>query len=255
MHRFYLPPEQARGQPLLLTGGEAHHALQVLRLREGNRLEVLNGVGRRLLCQVAGCSRKEVTLQILEVAEQSEPPVRITLLQAIPKGKNFESVIQKATELGVSRIVPVLSERVVSQLDDRDHAPKVQKWQATAIEAIKQCGQAWLPQVSPPVSIAGFLQRGESFDLPLIASLHPGRKHLRHYLRSHETAGAATLKSACVWIGPEGDFTPEEVDAITAAGALPITLGSLVLRVETAAICALSILAYELRLVADRAGD
>jgi 16S rRNA (uracil1498-N3)-methyltransferase len=166
-------------------------------------------------------------------------PCRITLLQALPKGKLFEAIVQKATELGAARIVPLLSQRVVVQLNKNEAARKAAKWQSIAGEAIKQCGATWLPHVEIPTTPEQFLARKEHFDLALVGSLQPDAKHPREYLRSQP-------KSAAVWIGPEGDFTPPELEAITKSGAHPITLGPLVLRTETAAIYCLSIINYEI---------
>ena len=246
MHRFYLSPAEIKaGSPLTLAGREAHHALHVLRLRRGDELTVLDGAGREILCAVENFDRDKVQLALREAKTVPAPPCPITLLQAVPKGKIIESIIQKATELGVARIVPLLTERVVMDLDDKHAVRKAEKWQQVAIEAIKQCGAAWLPRVESPVTPKDFLARAEKFELPIIASLQPGALHPRKYFDKFDAQHGRKPQSACVWIGPEGDFTAEEVAAIIAAGALPITLGRLVLRVETAATYCLSILNHE----------
>jgi 16S rRNA (uracil1498-N3)-methyltransferase len=178
------------------------------------------------------------------------PPHQISLLQAIPKSKLFEAIVQKATELGVSRIVPILSERVVAHLDEEDGAQKADKWRQVAVEAIKQCGSPWLPQIELPVTPKQFLARKEKFELPLVASLQSDRRHPRECFREFQSEHGRLPASVCVWIGPEGDFTPAEINAIKAEGALPITLGRLVLRTETAAVYCLSVLNYELQATA-----
>ncbi|HLP75352.1 MAG TPA: RsmE family RNA methyltransferase [Candidatus Paceibacterota bacterium] len=246
MHRFYLPPNESKSDLLLLGEREAHHASHVLRIRRGEKVMVLNGTGGELLCEVLDCQRKRVELKVID--RKSIAPLRfnITLLQALPKGKIIESIIQKATELGVARIVPLLTERVTTKLDDEGADHKGGKWQQVAIEAIKQCGAAWLPRVEAPVTPAEFLARKENFDLPLIASLQPGSRHPREYFEAFRAKNGRAPRSVCIWIGPEGDFTATEVSAVEAGGAGPITLGKLVLRVETAAIYCLSILNYEL---------
>jgi 16S rRNA (uracil1498-N3)-methyltransferase len=246
MHRFYLPPEQCQEPNLLLTGREAHHAQHVVRVRRGDRVAVLDGAGHELLCEVQGYDRDELRLVLLEKRFQPAPASRVTLLQAVPKGRIMEAIIQKATELGVSRIVPLLSERVVPQLEDKTSAHKAGKWRLVAIEAIKQCGSAWLPQVVPPVTPNAFLERAESFEMSLVASLQSGSLPGRDLFRAFHAKLGRTPRSVSVWIGPEGDFTPEELRIIQASGALPISLGRLVLRVETAATYCLSILNYEL---------
>ena len=247
MHRFYLSPEQCRDSTLRLADREAHHAIHVLRVRRGERIALLDGAGHEFLCEIQDLGRGAVQLSIVQQNFVPPLPCQITLLQAIPKGKLFESIIQKTTELGVARVVPVLSERVVVRVDDEDSAQKTEKWRQVAVEAIKQCGSPWLPQIEPPVTPKQFLARKEKFELPLVASLQSDRRHPRECVREFKAAHGRLPASVCVWIGPEGDFTPAEINAIKAEGAQPITLGRLVLRSETAAIYCLSVLNYELQ--------
>jgi 16S rRNA (uracil1498-N3)-methyltransferase len=246
MHRFYLPPERCAGEALRLDGREAHHALRVLRLKFGELVAVLDGMGNEFLCTVDSSSRDAVMLSVSLKNYTPPPPCSITLLQAVPKGKTIESIIQKAVELGAHRIVPILSGRVVMQLDEEDSEHKRDKWQQVAVEAIKQCGAPWLPKVEVPTTIEQFLARMESFDLCLVGSLQKERRHPHECFSEFQAKHKRLPQSVGVWIGPEGDFTPEELHSIQAAGALPISLGRLVLRVETAAIYCLSILNYEL---------
>jgi 16S rRNA (uracil1498-N3)-methyltransferase len=242
MRRFYLPSQDCLSDHPVLTGSQAHHAADVLRVIVGDHVAVLDGAGGELACRVETVTRKKVQLQVQERTTEPPPPWRITLVQAIPKGKLLEAIIQKATELGVWRIVPLLSQRVTTHLEGDSIEHKAEKWRQTAVEAIKQCGQRWLPQVEPPMTLPAWLARREKFDLTLVASLQDDRRHLRAYL----PVGARRPQVLCVWIGPEGDFAPEEMEAIKGTGALPITLGPLVLRSETAALCALSIIHHEL---------
>ena len=266
MHRFYLPPERCADATLRLEGREAHHALHVLRLKPGKLITVLDGVGNEFLCAVKNSSRDAVTLSVSLKNFAQPPPCSITLLQAVPKGKIIESIIQKAVELGARRIVPLLTEHVVTQIGEKDRANKREKWQQVAIEAIKQCGAAWLPQIETPTTIEALLTRRSSeskpgsqpstfnlqpstFDLSLVGSLQKERRHPRECLQEFQAKHGRLPQSVGVWIGPEGDFTLEELHAIQSAGAKPISLGRLVLRVETAAIYCLSILNYELNSV------
>lgn len=246
MSRFYLPPEQCQGPVVTITDREAHHALHVLRLRRGDAATVLDGAGHELRCEVQDTGRSQLTLAVREKRTAPPLPCQITLLQALPKGKLIETIIEKATELGAARVVPLLSERVVTRIAEDGAAQKAEKWQWAAIDAIKQCGSPWLPRVEAPLTPQQFLQRKEQFELPLVASLPRPAQHPRQYFQAFHKQHGRRPASACVWVGPEGDFTPEELDAILAAGALPITLGPLVLRAETAAIYCLSILSYEL---------
>ncbi len=247
MHRFYLPPESCRNNSLRLDGREAHHALHVLRLKRGERVAVLDGAGNEFLCAVENAAKDSVTLAVEKTNFTPALPCPITLLVAVPKGKIIEGIIQKAVELGASRIVPLLTGRVVMQLDGEGAESKREKWRQVAIEAVKQCGAAWLPAVAAPQTIAEFLARGEKMELPFVGSLQTARRHPREWLEEFQQQHGRRPHSSGVWIGPEGDFTLDELQIIEASGAKPITLGALTLRVETAAIYCLSFLNYELR--------
>lgn len=245
MHRFFLNPEQCRGDLLTLTGGEADHALKVLRLQPGEKVIVLNGSGGEFLCKVLSGKGKLVMLSILESRSIPPVPYRITLAQALPKGRLFDSIVQKATELGVFEIVPLVTERVVTHLEDKDQTHKQHKWRSVAVEAIKQCGSAWLPKIAAPATPQQLVKRGPEFELALVGSLQPGAQHPRRFLQAFQSEHERMPRSACIWIGPEGDFTVQELALIESSGARPVTLGPLVLRTETAALYSLSILNYE----------
>lgn len=247
MHRFHLPPEECQSPTLTLTEREAHHALHVVRLRRGERVSVLDGTGHEFLCEVRDAARESVTLAVLHKNHIAPLPYHVTLLQAMTKGKAFETVIQKATELGAFRVVPLITERVVNQPDEEAAAGKVEKWRFIAIDSIKQCGSAWLPHIEAPILLKAFLAHHERFELLLVASLQSDRHHLREVLDDFRIEHGRLPKSVGVFVGPEGDFTPVEMDAIKQGGALPVTLGPLVLRSDTAAVYALSVLNYELQ--------
>jgi 16S rRNA (uracil1498-N3)-methyltransferase len=247
MHRFYLPPVNCREAVLRLDGREAHHALHVLRIRRGERVTVLDGAGAEFFCDVESATKNSLVLAVKEKQFTPAPTCPLTLLVAIPKGKLIEGIIQKAVELGAHRVVPLLTERVVTQLDGDGAEAKREKWQAVAIEAIKQCGAPWLPKVGAPQTIAEFLARGEKIELSLVGSLQTERRHPREWILEFQKQHGRLPHSAGAWIGPEGDFTLAELQAIEAAGAKPVTLGRLTLRVETAAVYCLSFLNYELQ--------
>lgn len=245
MHRFYLPPEECRADVLTLTEREAHHAARVIRVRRGEPAVVLDGAGKTFHCEVAETSRDAVTMTIKRVEESPAPACAVTLVQAIPKGKILDSIIQKATELGARRVIPLLSERVITQIDEDNAESKTGHWRTVAVEAIKQCGSPWLPIIEPAIAPGELLARREAFELWIVASLQPGSRHPGEWFREFREREHRNPESACVWIGPEGDFTSEEITRVIEAGAKPITLGRLVLRCETAATYCLSILNYE----------
>ena len=247
VHRFYIPPAAWNPDALRLDEAESHHALNVLRLQPGEKIVVFNGQGTEATAQLLPESTKRaVILQTLHRAKTPPLPCRVTLAQAIPKGKNMDLIVQKATELGAAEIAPLLSERTVTRVESDENASvKQAKWQATVIEAAKQCGQNWLPTVALPQTPKEFFaaRLPGTFDLMLIASLQSDSRHLRALLAEH----AAKPRNALILVGPEGDFTPAEIGLAKSAGCRPITLGPIVLRTETAAIYCLSVLSYELQ--------
>jgi 16S rRNA (uracil1498-N3)-methyltransferase len=247
MHRFYLPPEKCRNSNLELTDAEAHHALRVLRIQPGERVTVLDGAGQELICDVRAATKRTIALEVQHKSFSPPLPCQITLLQAVPKAKAMDYIVQKATELGAARVVPILSERTVIQLESGNSMDKAEKWQQIAIESIKQCGSPWLTRIEAPVTLKNYLARREKFDLPLLASLQDDRRHPREFIQQFHDEHNRAPATACVWIGPEGDFSPAEMNLIKAEGALSISLGRLVLRSDTAAIYSLSVLNYDLQ--------
>lgn len=230
-----------RPTEIVLAPDESHHLIRVNRARVGDPVVVFNGQGAEWTCECAEADRRAARLIVKSTRRIPTPAATVTLAQALPKGKTFDQIIRKATELRVSRIVPLVSERTEVRLDDARADSKHGKWEATAIEAAKQSGNAHLPEILPIQALDSFLKTADSFDLKLVASLHPGAGSLRPVLQNQ----AETPQNAVWLIGPEGDFTPDEIAAATTAGFVPITFGPLVLRCDTAAIHALSLLQYE----------
>lgn len=246
MRRFFLEPAEWSGSSPSLGVSESHHAADVIRVGPGDRITVFDGCGREAMATVAGSSGGRLEVKIGPETRTAPLPCAVTLAQAIPKGKSLETIIQKAVELGASRVVPLLSERSVVRIDKEDAPRKQAKWTEIALEACKQCGQNTLPAISAPVSPAHFLAEPGQSELLLVASLQPDSRHLKSILADFAAERGKMPSSVTVLVGPEGDFTPAELGAAKSAGFLPVTLGPIILRSETAAIYCLSVLSHEL---------
>jgi len=246
MHRFYIAPNAWNTDALVLSGTESHHARNVLRLEPGDKAVLFNGRGREVTASVTSTSGRSVEFRKLHEAVTAQLRCRIALAQAIPKGKNMDLIVQKAVEIGAAEIVPILSDRTIVRLDEDDATQKQEKWQTVAIEAAKQCGQNWLPPVAKPCTMAQFFSERHRFDLQLIGSLQSDALHLKQILADYSATHGDRPTSVLMLIGPEGDFTPAELNLARSSGCRPITLGPIILRVETAAIYCLSVLSYEL---------
>ncbi|MFT4636978.1 MAG: 16S rRNA (uracil1498-N3)-methyltransferase [Verrucomicrobiales bacterium] len=246
LNRYYIPLESWNLQDLALTGEEAHHCREVMRHDVGDKLVVFNGCGTEAMATVRKSGKDRIELDSKGVTKSERFPISLTLVQAVIKGKTMELILQKATELGVSKVVPLLSERTVVKLDAKERAKKRAKWERILIEACKQSGQNWLPQIEEPQPVETFFKQVPSEELLLIASLHPGARPLPDIVQEATDIRSHRPTSALIMIGPEGDFTPAEMATAQRQGCLPWALGPIVLRSETAALYTLSVLGYEL---------
>lgn len=246
MRRFFLPPEQCKDREFSLTGTEARHAIRVLRIQPGEIVTILDGRGTRRECRVARVEKHALHLEVNSISTTPPVPCPITLAQGLPKGKSMDSIVQKATELGVARIVPVLSEHSEVRLRPADLQPKVDKWTAVAREAMKQSGNAWMPEIRAPVDPAHALEQCRNCEIQFAAILGPNARNLKTWSQKWSGPQFRLPSSIALWIGPEGDFSKSEIQALRTARVHPITLGPRILRCETAALAALAILHHEI---------
>ncbi len=245
--RVFCQPPTADPATLTLSPEESHHLVVVNRAPIGATVVAFDGRGTEWICELASDHKNAATLKVRFQQRRPALPFEITLGQALPKGPSMDAIVRKATEIGARYIVPLQSERTEVHLDADRSGKKIEKWQTAALEAAKQCGNPYLPEISPQQTAARFMESARGYDLKLIASLQPGATSLKHVLADFRRNHNREPRKVVWLIGPEGDFTPAEMNLSHAAGFLPITLGPLVLRCETAAVYALSVLSYELQ--------
>jgi 16S rRNA (uracil1498-N3)-methyltransferase len=235
MARFFLEPICWTGEAAL-TGDEARHCARVLRAKPGDVITVFDGCGRSAEATILQVRKELIPLELGEIRQRHAPAPRIILAQAVLKGKAMEWLLQKAVELGVNAIQPLLTRYAVAQPGDE----KADKWQRLVLEACKQCGQDLMPEVLTPMDFQSWIKQAPA-GLKIIGSLAGNPAPLRDLVREH----LAEAETATLLIGPEGDFSAQETEQALAAGFLPASLGPLVLRAETAALFGISALRYE----------
>ena len=240
--RCHIPPDAWNPSRLVADDDEAHHLIHVLRVRPGQPVEAFDGAGRTAEAEIDVIQKHRVELRVLQQREHPRPAVELTLIQAVPREQKMDLVIQKATELGVSRLVPVLTRHSLVRLRGDAGEAKQARWDRIVINAAKQCGAVWLPDVAPPQPMTDFLAARPPLDLLIVCSLEPDAQPLKDVLRAKRSAPPHRIAAL---VGPEGDFSQEERAAIRTAGAIPVTFGDLTLRTETAALYALAALKYE----------
>jgi 16S rRNA (uracil1498-N3)-methyltransferase len=234
LNRVHAEPPLVAGAEVLLAEAAAYHVARVLRLRAGAPLILFDGTGADFRSEITAVDGDRVRVRVGErSAGLRESPLAITLVQAVSRSERMDWTLQKATELGVRRIQPVLSARSVVRLDERQSAKKLRHWQAIVAGACEQCGRSVLPEVRPPLELSPYLA-----DAP--------REGQRLVLSPSGPASLAGLASTAarveLLIGPEGGLDDSELDAAARAGFMPVRLGPRVLRTETAGIVALAVL-------------
>lgn len=244
--RAFCPSLEEEPHTLTLDPAESHHLVVVNRAQSGAPVVVFDGQGREWDCELTVDSKRAAELTVRASRPVSVRPHHFAIAQALPKGGTFETIVRQATEIGVSEIHPLLTERTQVHLDASRSTRKQDKWRTTALEAAKQCGNPWLPTIAPLQPYTDWLTTTDDYELKLIASLHSGATPLGPTLSACRDR-LGRLPRRVLWaIGPEGDFSPAEMTQALDAGFQPITLGPLVLRCDTAATYALSILSHEL---------
>jgi 16S rRNA (uracil1498-N3)-methyltransferase len=244
MNHFFIKPEQLQGNKITVTGADAHHIKNVLRLKRGERLSFSDGTRAAIFCAVVSeLGADAVFCDLLYVLEDEvELPARITLFQALPKAGKMDFIVQKAVELGVSAIVPVAAARSDSRLDEKRAAAKVARWQAVSEAAAQQSQRRFIPPIGGVVGFAEAVKAAAAMDIALI----PYELAADMAKTKEVVGGIRKDQTVAVFIGPEGGFAAEEIALASESGLLPVTMGRRILRTETAGLVMLAWLAYQL---------
>jgi 16S rRNA (uracil1498-N3)-methyltransferase len=240
MYRFYVPPGTVSVSEIELHGVAAHRISRVLRLKQGDTMALFDGTGKEFVVRLNTVDREQVLCAVVSVSEpDTEPKTRVVLYQSLLKGEKFEWVLQKATEVGVSAFVPVVSQRSIPRPLERHGEGRCERWQRIVIEATEQCGRVRVPQVHPLSTFEEGLVRTKEAGVSII----PWERE-----RSVSLAKALTGMPAVVnvFVGPEGGFDEDEVALAREHGVVPVTLGRRILRSETAGVVVPAFVLYHL---------
>jgi len=240
MSSFYVRPEDVSADGVVLRNEEAHHAIQVRRCRVGEEVEVIDGVGMLYRVRIMDVQRDVVVCRITAQApEHGEPRARVTLVPSLIKGDRFDLLVEKATEIGVSEIVPMVAERTIGASRS---GHRVERWARIAHAATKQSGRCRVPAIRAPRRFEDVLEETRmTCDLRTIACVEERSHTVRDLARA-----AVGVSSVAILIGPEGGFTEQEIQLARDAGVLPVSLGGRRLRAETAGMVAVALMVYEL---------
>lgn len=239
MYHFFVKPEQISGDEAFIAGPDVNHIKNVLRMKPGEKVLLNTGEDWDYLCSIREIGKEEILLSVAsENRNTSELPLKITLYQGLPKSDKMEWIIQKSVELGVDRIMPVLTKRVIVKLDEKKAKTKTGRWNQIAEAAAKQSGRNRVPEVCGPVTFSAALKEAEHSSVKIIPYELADDMNATRGIISSVVPG----NSVSVFIGPEGGFEEAEIEEARAAGFTPVTLGKRILRTETAGLVVLSLL-------------
>lgn len=242
MPKFFAYKGQIENDSFIIEGTDANHIGTVLRSKAGEGIVICDGEGTDYYCTLTEVDKKRVVAHIDERrAVESEPKTKITLYQGLPKSDKMELIIQKCVELGISRIVPVKTEFAVAKLDGKEEK-KVDRWQKIAESAAKQCGRGIIPTVDMPMTFAQAATDSKACDGRIIPYENERENSIKTFAKAFQG------ESIAIFIGPEGGFSPKEIEMAMEQGITSVTLGKRILRTETAGMVTCAVLLYELEM-------
>lgn len=237
-------PEFIQMDTVIITGDDFKHLCQVLRLNTGDGIFVFDGSGMEYRAEIISISKHEARARIIDSKlSDTEPSVHVTLFQGLPKAEKMDLIIQKSVELGVHRIFPVITQYSVVQVTREEGEKKAVRWNRIAREASKQCRRACVPEVLAPVSMEKAISSLEQFPASMVFYENAQKKCLKEVLKCYNIN---KIKDIALFIGPEGGFSEAEIRNLSDRNVQVASLGKRILRTETAAISALSIIMYEM---------
>lgn len=247
MARFFLEQDGLKDDKFVISGEDLRHIQKVLRLKVGDDIEVVSKDGKTYLGEIIFMDGSIVRGEIIEAKENNtEPPIKLILIQGIPKGEKMELIIQKATELGISEIWPVNTQRSIVKLEPKKAEQRVIRWQKIAQEAAKQCKRSLIPQIMEIKSLRETLDSINKDDLLIIPWEGEKIRGLKGYLKGNKEYIRDKNNTIYIFIGPEGGIAEEEIEFAIKAGGTPVTLGPRILRTETAGIAVITMVLYHI---------
>ncbi len=244
MYRFYVENENIKEDEIIITGSDVNHIKNVLRMRVGEKLIICNGQGKDFYCIIADMSSDGVRVQIEKEEETAtELKTKLYLFQGLPKKDKMELIIQKAVELGVHEIIPVITKRTIVKIEDKKkEQKKMERWETISLSAAKQSMRGLIPTIKEPMSYKEALKYAKNLDAAIIPFEHAeGMNATKSLIKDMKGK-----KSIGIFIGPEGGYEDDEITTAISEGVTPITLGKRILRTETAGLAILSVLMFEL---------
>ncbi len=243
MQHFFITPEQVQDNQIIVIGSDVNHMKNVLRMRVGEDVELNDGFGHKYIGEIQEFAEESVIVVVKECIEnQAELQSKIYLYQGFPKADKMELIVQKAVELGVVEVIPVLTNRTIVKLDEKKKQKKIQRFQSIAESAAKQAARGIIPRIAEVKSFKEALEDAKTKDHILIPyELATGMSDTRTIVEQIKSG-----ESIAIFIGPEGGFERTEVDEAVKQGARPITLGKRILRTETAGLAILAVLMFQL---------